>query len=286
MNSMSKGDGLMDEERAQQMKKGVSGLFSRIAPTYDQVGPRFFAYFGQRLVDVATIPVGARVLDVASGRGAVLFPAAAQVGSAGHVTGIDFAEVMVNETGEAIRQRGVTQAEIRQMDAEQLDFPDESFDYVLCGFALFFFPHLSRALAEFRRVLKPGGRIAVSTWGADDDRWQWYGELLRAYRPANVPQPPQELNRFNNAPNLETVMREANFDSVQVIEEAPEFFYKDEEEWWAVQWATGSRYMLEMLSPEALAQFKAAAFEKMQPMKQDGVFPHRFPVLYTLASKG
>jgi SAM-dependent methyltransferase len=50
------------------------------------------------------------------------------------------------------------------MDAEHLDFPDAAFDRVLCGFGVMFFPHLDQALAEFRRVLKPGGRLGVSTW--------------------------------------------------------------------------------------------------------------------------
>ena len=50
------------------------------------------------------------------------------------------------------------------MDAEQLDFADGSFDVVLCGFGIMFFPDQNRALSEFRRVLKPGGTLAVSTW--------------------------------------------------------------------------------------------------------------------------
>ena len=50
------------------------------------------------------------------------------------------------------------------MDAEHLDFPDASFDRVLCGFGIMFFPNQMRALGEFRRVMKSGGRLAVSTW--------------------------------------------------------------------------------------------------------------------------
>jgi SAM-dependent methyltransferase len=65
------------------------------------------------------------------------------------------------------------------MDAEKLDFPDTTFDAVLCGYAIFFFPNVLQALAEFRRVLKPGGLLAVSTQGTADERWQWWGELLR-----------------------------------------------------------------------------------------------------------
>ncbi len=78
---------MSDKKRAD--KDLIAAIFGRAAPTYDRVGPRFFTYFGSRLVDIAHIPVGAKVLDVASGRGAVLFPAVARVGAAGSVIGID-----------------------------------------------------------------------------------------------------------------------------------------------------------------------------------------------------
>ena len=57
-----------------QRKQQVSGLFDRAANTFDHVGPRFFSHFGRRLVELAHIPIGAHVLDVATGRGAALFP--------------------------------------------------------------------------------------------------------------------------------------------------------------------------------------------------------------------
>lgn len=72
-----------------QRKRQVAGLFDRASGTFDQVGPRFFSYFGRRLVEIAQIPSGSRVLDVATGRGALLFPAADSVGPHGQVTGID-----------------------------------------------------------------------------------------------------------------------------------------------------------------------------------------------------
>lgn len=89
---------------------------------------------------------------------------------------------MVQETHAEIVSRGIQNAVIRQMDAEHLEFSDASFDGVYCGFVLFFLPHLETALAEYVRVLKPGGQIAVSTWGKDDMRWSWYGKLLKQYQ--------------------------------------------------------------------------------------------------------
>jgi len=103
------------------------------------------------------------VLDVAYGRGGVLFPAAQRVGAAGEVVGIDLSEEMVRAVNVEARQRGQSLS-ARVMDGERLEFADARFLPVLCDFGLMFFPHLDQALHEFRRVLEPGGRIGVSTW--------------------------------------------------------------------------------------------------------------------------
>ena len=142
-------------------KTETAARFNRMATDFDPQGA--FAHFGQRLVEVVGVEPGQRVLDVATGRGAVLFPAAERVGTAGEAVGVDLAESMVRAANEEAERRGLG-TPVRVMDAEQLDFPDASFDRVLCGFGVMFFPHLDQALGEFRRVLKPGGRLGVSTW--------------------------------------------------------------------------------------------------------------------------
>ena len=132
-------------------REQTRALFSRAAPEYDAGGS--FAYFGRRLVEMVGVEPGQRVLDVASGRGAVLFPAAEWAGASGHVEGIDLAEGMVEATNADAERRGV-RARVRLMDAEHLDFPDASFDRVLCGFGIMFPPDQFQALSEFRRVLR------------------------------------------------------------------------------------------------------------------------------------
>src|SRR6266545_7648767 len=92
-------------------------VFSQAASIYDRIGPGIFSHFGQRLVDLVEIAAGANLLDVAAGRGALLFPAAANVGASGHVTGIDFSPDMVRETAKDIKIQKLHNAEIRQMDA-------------------------------------------------------------------------------------------------------------------------------------------------------------------------
>ena len=100
---------------------------------------------------------------MATGRGAVLLPATEQLGERGTATGIDIAKEMLALTAAEIRRRGISNAGVRSMDAEALEFEDGAFDCITCGFGLSFMPDLGRALAQMRRVLRPGGRIAVST---------------------------------------------------------------------------------------------------------------------------
>src|SRR4026207_2394101 len=117
------------ESDSQNKKDILQGVFTRSASSYERI--RYFPIFGQWLVETAQIPKGSQVLDVACGRGAVLFPAAERVGPSGHVIGIDLADGMAHETQREIERRELNQAEARQMDAEHLTFPDASFDFVI-----------------------------------------------------------------------------------------------------------------------------------------------------------
>ncbi len=73
------------------MKKEVVGMYDRAAPLYGQVGTKQFTYFGSLLIERLALPAGAQVLDLASGRGAILLAAAEKVGAACRVVGIDLA---------------------------------------------------------------------------------------------------------------------------------------------------------------------------------------------------
>jgi O-methyltransferase / aklanonic acid methyltransferase len=264
---------------SQDKKDTLRGVFTRSASSYERI--RYFPIFGEWLVEMAQIPEGAKILDVACGRGAVLFPAAEHVGSSGHVIGIDLADGMARETQREIERRELHQAEARQMDAEHLTFPDASFDFVICGFSLQFFPHLAQALSEFRRVLKPGGQIAVTTWGRDDERWDWYDDLRKAHGAvlklgSQSLDKPEEIQRW---------FSQAGFVDIQINTKELDMIFVDEEEWWNMEWSISGRSGLEKLSPETLERFKTEAFEKVQAQKQADGFHYRLEAFYTTAKK-
>ena len=108
---------------------------------------------------------GEQVLDLACGTGLVSVAAAESVGPAGRVLGTDLSERMVEAARERAARRGLPQLAFARMDAEQLALPDAGFDLALCALGLMYMPDPARALREMRRVLRPGGRVALAVWG-------------------------------------------------------------------------------------------------------------------------
>ena len=272
----------MNDSMNQQQQ--IAEVWSRAASSYSHTGPQFFQYFGKELVEFARIPPGARVLDVATGRGAVLFPAAEKVGQGGEVIGIDYSEGMVKETNAEIGTLNLQNAKMLHMNAEQLEFGDNSFDIVFCSFAIFFFPHPERALGEFRRVLKPGGKLVVSVWGEGDARWEWL-EALRRQPGAQEQEKAPAVSDFGTQESIEKVLNEAAFVDIEVREVAREFLYASAEEWWAAQWSHGARIYLERIPPEVLERGRAFADGKMAEIAQPEGIPMLMRALFAAGIK-
>lgn len=117
-----------------------------------------------RLVEMANIQPGHRVLDIGTGIGEPAITAGLRVGSAGHVVAIDQSSQMLAIAVERARDLGLQNLEFLVMDAEALDFPEGSFDSILCRFSLMFLPDLAATLAKIRQMLVHGGRFAASVW--------------------------------------------------------------------------------------------------------------------------
>jgi ubiquinone/menaquinone biosynthesis C-methylase UbiE len=232
-------------------------VFSRAAGTYDSVGPRHFRYFAGELVEFAAVGPRSRVLDVATGTGAVLLAVADCLGGTGRLVGIDASAAMLGRATREVRARSVRGVELRLMDAHELDFADSCFDYVLCSFAFLAFRDKGRVLDEFARVLVPGGSVclldAYGWFFQHDPRWTWLEEVLRSFGGL-----PERESAPYGAGYLEAALETGGFDALATSERSCELVFSDEEELWRWMWSHGSRRLLEPVPPDRLEDLRQA----------------------------
>jgi len=131
------------------------------AGAYDRLTGRWSRMYIGRALDVARGRHGTHVLDVATGTGDAAIAATDRVGPRGRVVAIDISAPMLRE---AMAKAAGRPIEFAEGDAQSLPYPDASFDSIVCLFGLMFIPDKVAALLGFRRVLRPGGRVAAASW--------------------------------------------------------------------------------------------------------------------------
>lgn len=261
-------------------KKMVEEVFDGAAAHYDRIGTPLFEWAGARLVELVGVSKNVNILDIGTGAGAVLIPAA-QRGA--NVTGIDLADGMLRSVEQVARERQLTNYHLFKMDAEHLEFPDSSFDAVTCAFALFLCPSMRAALGEMQRVLKTDGRIGVTVWGPApfDPAWKILSEQIRAYgievrMPNKVSYSEEEIRAL-----LET----AGFAAVETRLEPINAVYPSEEDWWQFQFTTGARIALLRMPNEIRKKFRDEYLAKLRHLfRADGLHLPA-PVMYVTATK-
>jgi phosphatidylethanolamine/phosphatidyl-N-methylethanolamine N-methyltransferase len=134
-----------------------SKLYAELAPLYDKVFGKIFYSRLERVIEDIDIPPGAKVLEVGAGTGTSFpaYPAHCEV------TGIDLAPDMLSRARQKILDNGWTHIKVLEMNALDLEFPDNSFDYVMAFHVVTVVPDPIRMISEAKRVCKPGGRIVI-----------------------------------------------------------------------------------------------------------------------------
>lgn len=152
----------MDARLQQRVQRYGWDLAAR---TYEGLWQTQLAGAQADMLALADLRQGESVLDVACGTGLVTLKAAHTVGAPGRVLGIDLSGLMVDAAAARALKSRLQNVCFSRMDAQNLALPDAGFDVVVCALGLMYMPDPEQALREMRRVLRPGGRLALAVWG-------------------------------------------------------------------------------------------------------------------------
>jgi ubiquinone/menaquinone biosynthesis C-methylase UbiE len=257
--------------------------YNAAADFYDASPLSFWDYFGRRTIELASLPSGSRVLDVCCGAGASALPAAEAVGPRGNVIGVDLAKQLLESARAKAIQRRLRNIEFEVGDMLSLRFSVASFDAAVCVFGIFFVPDMSKAVSELWSRLRPGGKLAVTTWGpnlfepANDAFWcsikNVRPDLYKGFNP---------WDRIDDPAGLWKILDEAGVASVKITAENRLHPIKAAEDWWTIVLGSGYRGTIEQLNLVERQKVKKANLAFIRDEKISAVETN---VLYALATK-
>jgi SAM-dependent methyltransferase len=190
---------------------------------------------------------GDTVLELAAGAGDTGFEAAAIVGERGRLISTDFSPSMVEAARRRSAELGIRNVDHRVMDAEHIELEDASVDAVLCRFGYMLIADPAAALAETRRVLRPGGRLALAVWGAPE-RNPWIGIVAMALVERGLVPPPEPgaQSPFSMASEEQTraLLQRAGFGTVRTHQVPVRFAFRDVDDYLAVTADTAGPFAL------------------------------------------
>ncbi len=276
----------MTEE--QQHKAQVIDLFDKVAPGYDCPALRFFPFCADRLVSLVKPLPGHKVLDVATGTGAVAVAMAQAVGPEGRVHAIDMAEAMLTKAEANVRKMALQNVDFHTMDAEHLEFRKDYFHAVVCSFGLFFIPDMLLALTDWKRVTRPGGRIVFSSFAASafHPMMELFVEQVQEFG-GRFPQGEQHYatERLNQAQVCEDLMRQAGLVDVSVQSMQLGYHLASADDWWEALWNSGARGLLETVPEDRRDEFRQAHLARVAELATDDGIWMDVEVLATVGHK-
>jgi ubiquinone/menaquinone biosynthesis C-methylase UbiE len=271
------------DDPLRQAKAKAAATYDAAADHFDDAPLGFWERIGKRTIDRLALSAGAKILDVGCGTGASALPAAETVGAKGSVIGIDLSARLLDRARSKAKARGITNVEFRAADMTSLGYPDGHFDAVVSVFSIFFVPDMEGLVRELWRMVRPGGKLAVTTWGPRIfepayARWQ---TALRQERPDlySVFNP---WDRITEPEAVRRLLRDGGATNFEVAAENGMQELRSAEDWWIVALGSGLRWAIEQMGPEAAGRIKADNVNWLNANKIDRLETN---AIYAIAQK-
>jgi ubiquinone/menaquinone biosynthesis C-methylase UbiE len=264
-------------------KARAARTYNAAADAYDDPANGFWGRFGRATVERLRLAPGSRVLDVCCGSGASALPAAEIVGPKGSVLGIDLAERMLGLARAKAAARGLRNAEFRVGDMLDLRLPESHFDAVVCVFGIFFVPDIAAGVRALWRVVRPGGKLAITTWGPRffEPATTAFWNSIRDVRP-DLYKGFNPWDRICDPASLSTVLREGGVEAAEVVAEPGTHLIPTPEAWWAAVLGSGYRGTLDQLDADGRQRVQAA---NLDYIRSSGTRAVEANVVYAVATK-
>jgi ubiquinone/menaquinone biosynthesis C-methylase UbiE len=243
----------------------------------------FWDRFGAETVSRLRLKPGQAVLDLCCGAGASAIPSARAVGPTGRVLGIDVAEPLLELARARAAREGLATTEFRHGDATCTGLAGGSFDAVVCVFGVFFAPDMTAFAAEMWRLVRPGGMLAVTTWGpglfepANSHFWESVGEvepsLVRAFNP---------WDEITNEAALASLLMGAGVTRPGVVAAPGQHQLTDPSQFWDVVLGSGYRATVDALTTDQRDQVRSRLLQKL---RSAGITTLRTDVVFATARR-
>ena len=232
----------------------IQQAFDTVAEGYDHPSLAFFPETSDRMLAHLNMPDDVHLLDVCTGTGMMALKAAHKLGK-GKVTGIDLSSGMLDQAIKKAAQSALSNTEFFQMDLDQLDFPQQSFDVATCSFGLFFIEDMQAALSNVAATVKSGGQIAISSFTGN--AFQPFSDMfIERYKSFGMDVPGLSWKRLETEDAITEVFKAAGVDAVEFYHEPLGYAIKTEQHWWDIVWNAGYRGLLNQLTDAQCIEFE------------------------------
>jgi len=261
----------------------AEATYNAAADHFDDGPLAFWDRYGKRTVENLSLMPGSTVLDVGCGSGASAIPAAIQVGPSGRVIGIDLADRLLDIARTKSAAQKLNNIQFRRGNMEALDYPDGKFDAVICVFAIFFVPDMVRQVRELWRVIRPRGKLAITTWGPrmfEPGSQAWWSAVKTVRPDLFTGVSPWE--RVTTPEAVQKLLSDSGIEDAVVRAESGQQQLPSPEDWWTVVLGSGYRWTIEQMNPNEVARVRDA---NLKPLRDSDTKFIETNVVYAVAQK-
>lgn len=267
----------------EEAKKKAAASYDAASDSYDHPVNSFWDRYGRRTIERLHLDPGGRVLDACCGSGASAIPAAQAVGPRGFVLGVDLAERLLERARAKAKAHTLANVEFRAGDMLDLGFEGADFDAVVCVFGIFFVPDMEAAIRELWRLVRPGGELAITTWGPRffEPVNTVFWDSVRAVRPS-LHKGFNPWDRISEPEAVRALLCSAGVEEAAVVAESGSQPLGAPEDWWPMVLGTGYRGTIEQLDEDARGRVRE---DCLRFIRATGVHSVEANVVYAVASK-